>query len=265
MVEPVTRTPRWTRVAYSEAPSAHESPPGTFVSTAAVECWKGTLSELLTVVIVLSDGVPGRFRAAITWVDGSHALAASLDGLRANLANRVSTDILAMRIDFSTRDETTKAFFVARNRIPGLSIRVESSDYARSLGLVEMAYRQSLIGYVDRLGGFRAPLVGLLTTGPLITFSLAANSDIASPTFRTFAVIFIGALALIAYPLIYRMTLATQALALIEALPPKRLAAWRARLARVYRLRYVKVTIGATGALTLGIIGNKIADLIPFP
>lgn len=195
---------------------------GRFVATAAIECWKGTPAEFLSVVKLLDASVADRFRAWVTRIDGTNAEFGRPDDLQKALKTESLSGILAVRVELATQDEATTVVLVARNKIPGVLVRVESVDYPRSLGLAEVAYRQSMIGYVDRLGGYRGPLLMLSTAGPLIALSFLIGAGIANAFVRTLSILLAGGAALIAYVGVYRRLLVPHALALVDELPAKR-------------------------------------------
>jgi len=155
--------------------------------------------------------------------------------------------------------------FVARRIIPGVLIQVTGSDAAKTLGIAELAFQRMMIGYVDRMGGWRGLAWMSTAFSPVLLASLALSGTEA-PTAVRLAVILAAALgAFASFHFSYPALLVSNPLDLIGTQPTRRVENWQARLLNIYRYKYTRPTLAALGALILGIIGNKLAALIPFP
>ncbi|RGC70301.1 hypothetical protein C5N14_07745 [Micromonospora sp. MW-13] len=263
------REPKWTRGAYASAPALDRvQNTGVIGASAYVECWSGTVDELCSVLEQLSRNPMGSedeaALACVSWTDGTSSAANELDSLRELLAPERLAEVLAVRISVRT-DSGTKATLVARQKLPGLVLRVEGNESAAVLGASELAFRRMMVGYVDRMGGLRALFWMLSGIAPMILVSWAVQQSDASVPARLglLTVAILSGFSLFAFsgPRLQ----VNQALVLLVRVPDNRMQQWRVLAKSVYANKRTKAIAGVAGALILGVIGNKLSDLIPFP
>jgi hypothetical protein len=262
------REPKWTRAAYASAPSL--KPPawaGESRASAHIECWSGTVDELNSVIEALGprDCADDNLEEArISWSDGTQTVLSDFDSIRNALPPERFADVLAIRF-VAKSASGVGATMVARRKIPGLELCVEGSDAASVLGTGEILFQRMMAGYVDRMGGFRPLVWMLLALAPMILVSWAVERNATSATGRLVLVAIAVLSGLSLFALSGPKLLVDKPLALLEFAPKSRFDRWKASALSAYRHRYAKATLAVLGALVVGIIGNKLSELIPFP
>ena len=240
------------------------------MASAVIECWRGTVEELLDPVGALAQTVTGSrstlTEALISWVDGSQSRATDNDALRALIASRPLEDVLAIRAEVRSEGEPRRrGVLVARKAIPGIHVSVEAHDGASALGAAEMVFQRMMIGYVDRMGGYRGLVWMLIALAPVFLTSLVFGNSQMNLTVKVLVLVVAIAGGFGAFAASYPALLVSVPLSLVAEMPPRFTERWWATVITLYRHRYTRSALATIAALTLGIIGNKIADLIPFP
>ncbi|MFG1606979.1 hypothetical protein [Actinoplanes sp. NPDC049265] len=262
------REPKWTRAAYAAAPAFRKSKDGSSKVVATVDCWRGTVEELCSIVESLLSRPPklrpDTVHARILWIDGTNSDLVGLKQVEELLKPQRLQDVLAIRFD-SAMDDAGLVSLVARQRIPGLVLQVEGNDPAFALGAAELAFRRMMAGYVDRMGGLRALTWMLFGLTPMILVSWAVGrSDIGTTTrLLLFGVAVISGFSMFRFS--GPRLLVGRPLVLLERIPDSRSQELKSHAVSLYSRTYVKVAAGVAGSLFLGVLGNKLADLIPFP
>ncbi len=237
-------------------------------ATAQVECWSGTVNELCSVVESLSDILAAidddGALASVSWVDGTNSRVSQLDELRGLLTPERFGDILAVRISARTHT-AVKVTLVARPKIPGLVLEIEGPDPATVLGAAEIAFQRMMVGYIDRMGGLRGLVWMLFALAPTILVSWAVAESSTSNIVRAGLFLVAGLSGVSIFVLSGPRLLVSQSFALLESVPKNRVEKWRMVAKSLYARKQTKAALGVAGALLLGVIGNKLSDLIPFP
>lgn len=266
MKESQIRVPKWTRAAYSNPPFVRKIDEFRFVAEGSIECWRGTPHELLSVADILTAQRTVRtIQASITWIDGTAFRAESVEEVREKLGSQNLNRVLAIRVEAKSSDDTVNTSLVARNKIPGVIVRVESTDESQALGAAELAFRKLMLGYVDRMGSFRAPTWMLTALTPMLVFSLLISGKIDNGTIRAAAAALVAATSIATFAATYRLLIFSKGFELVDQIPRSKMAGLLASIRNIYRSRWTKPILAGLMAIILGIIGNKLSDLIPFP
>jgi hypothetical protein len=198
-------------------------------------------------------------------LDGSHQLLTRLEDVRRFIGSAPLNKLLAIRIVCTDAERSIVSVLIGRPSEPGFELQVMASDQVLALGLTEAIFRQMMIGYVDRMGGWRAPFWMLSAIAPLIVVILATSSGDASVGGRILVASLAAMASVGSFLLSYPWILANAGFDLIEFVPEfnsrKHVVTVRTFLQR----RRVRAAIGLLGALILGIVGNKLSDLLPWP
>lgn len=221
------------------------------------------MDELCSVVDspgISPDGVSG----SVAWTDGTSSRFGQLDELRTLLVPERFGDILAVRISAGMRD-SIKLTLVARQKVPGLVLQVEGSEPAAVLGVGELAFQRMMVGYVDRLGGFRGLAWMLFGLGPMIVVSWAVSRSEISLHLRLGLLVLALLSGLSLFALSGQRFLVSRPLVFLKEIPGSHVERWKIAVKSTYANKRVKAVLGVVGALILGVIGNKLSELIPFP
>lgn len=200
----------------------------------------------------------------VSWSNGRQDAICGFSALRDALEERPLDDVLSIRLEAS--GDTTSGVLVARKKIPGLMVQLEGGSESQILGAAELTFRRMMVGYVDRMGGWRSLAWMLTAFAPIVLASLAVSARDSNLLPRLAIMLPAGIGSLAAFSYSYKSILNGNPLMLYYELPER--ASFRGAINRgqsVINRPLVRPILGALGALTLGIIGNKIADLLPYP
>jgi hypothetical protein len=243
---------------------------GGYSSIANVECWRGTSDELLIPISVLiretnRANSPLRIEGSIIWTDGTVERFTDLPQLRAEIDAGQVSQILALRVETIGENSPTKSIFVASRNIPGLQVEVTSDDPGNSLGIAGLVFSKMMIGYVDRMAAWRGLGWMLASISPLLLLSIAISPGHTSNAIRALIIILALVGSIATFLLVGPRMQFTTALTILEKQPNPFGLRMRIAFARISANSRASVFINVTGALLLGIIGNKISDSIPWP
>jgi hypothetical protein len=242
-----------------------------FAAVATIECWKGTLDEMSQVFDlmwkVIADGSEAKSNLLITSSHGKHTrknFSASPDFSRAFNGVEIS-ECLSIRFYVSANEGKDNALVVVRDRIPSVHIQAISSSQGRSLGAVEVVYREAMKGYVDRLGGWRNIL--WVFSPVLAVMGLIPYLDIRGDS------VGLRILGFVLYASLYFLTLKVAGKLLVYSKPFIFLQSGSSRrvnefLSKAWSLRnnrVIKWLFNALVTIILGAIGSILAGFIPVP
>jgi hypothetical protein len=264
------RRPRWTRAVNTQPPTLHEAVGDRATGSANIQCWRGTVDELCIPVTELVQAVAstgGTQRAEITWADGSRQVEADVESLRRALKERKPDDLLMVRFVVAAGDGSVEGTLLARAKLPGITLEVTGINRAQVLGIAELVFQQMMIGYVDRVGGWRLPMWMLTAYIPGILIVTAVNRAHVSSK----PIIVIPLILLTIVILILTMSLSYEALIVkkplkIEATPilqrRERTASW---IRTTYRRPVTRRVLYIIGTLIIGVLASELATVIPWP
>lgn len=263
------REPKWTSGAYSRSPVFE---PGTGIEAQAfanIECWRGNVDELVDPVATLVRAVAGnsnaQIKATITWGDSTQDRVADVAALRERLNTYESPVVLGIRVDTSSPDARLVGQIIIGAVIPGVRVKVQGLDRTEVLAVTEMVYRRMMIGYVDRLGGWRVSVWMAWSLAPILLVSIAISPGEASPVARAVvAVVALGS-AFTAGLMSYSRLLIAVPLVLLPLEGTARATRASARLAQWWHNRWIRIGFVTAWTLAVGVMGNKIAGLLPWP
>ncbi|WP_459804192.1 hypothetical protein [Herbidospora sp. RD11066] len=242
---------------------------GSFLAAAGIECWKGTLDELMVAIRSLPQAIGVEqisiVRAWISWTSGQQEVISNIDSLNQRLEGATLEEIFSLRVEVASSPQGISGLVVARQRIPGLLVNVNGNDQAKVLGVTQLVFQEMMIGYVDRMGGWRAPIWILLSLAPMMLVSFFIQENAENNVSRSFLVIASAASAIMILGLGYRMLQHSIAFTLVQVLPRKRGSALLEWAIKKYRIPAIKWLAGLVGVILVGIATNKIADWIPWP
>lgn len=257
------------RGAYSLAPHlAYRF--GRWVAVATVEAWRGMPAELLSpareMVACMGGGDKILISATLTWLDATHEAFDDLDDVQGRLDADIG-QILAIRIHCSRPEGTLVGTFLARPTIPGVQLEIMGDDKTLVLGTAEIVFRRMMIGYVDRMGGFRGPAWMLSALAPIFLVAISVTPSQVPLAARLLIIGVATAGSVGTFLLMYRYLLVSVGLHLVDFVPPPR-SGWKGivrLLVEFYAYSWVKPVLAAVSTVVLSIIGTKVADLIPWP
>lgn len=260
------RTPRWTRAAYSSWPTLLDGDTDKAVARAAIECWRGTPEELSEAIRVLIDSFPsGTVEITLVFASGEIAKFDTLGNMLSRLTGTTGRDLLLAKAVVASVGGTPSAELIARQKIPGISVTAIDGNGSQMLGVVELVYRKLMAGYVDRMGGLRGLIWMLMANTPILIISFLFSETVAFERWRL--PILLGAIA-IGFTIFFvsRSFLLVQVpFALMKTVPQRRKTTWRARVRAIYSHALTRPILGGIAAIVLGIVGNKLSDVITFP
>lgn len=135
-----------------------------FEGHAHIECWRGTPDEFLTILQVLADSADSAdVVAEVRWKDGTKSRASGLGAIGTQLVTVPKSRSITARLAHAHLSD--KSCVHAQQAIPGLSIEVSGPDHDVVSAATQSAFASAMIGYVDRLGTWRAPALAVSTAG----------------------------------------------------------------------------------------------------
>jgi hypothetical protein len=263
------REPRWPRGAYSRSPVVEVAPEGGARGHANVESWRGNVHELIDPISVLVELVSRQGNASligtITWADGTRDRVTDVSELGARLTQKQPPGFLSIRIDATSESNDFRGRIHLTPVVPGYSVWVQGSD-AEDIGeAVGLVYRRMMIGYVDRMGGWRGLAWIASALAPVLLLSLAVSPGDASLLVRLgvglIAVVSAAATFFASYDRLLvspGLVVATGPRSVRRLRVPRWLARWSTN-------RRVRLGLLTAWALLLGVAGNKLSDLLPWP
>lgn len=266
------RAPKWDGGAYARGPhivavrnqEPHVPSEG---AVAYIESWLGTIEEFLSVVTSLAASSPSgtpQVRSQIGFTDARSVTVSSLDELQSSLSREGAASILTIRVEIT---EPHDAYFAAVILAPGahgLRVEVLGRDRARSLGAAQVAFERMMIGYVDRMGGWRGLAWMVSALAPLLLFSLGI-SLVRSNVWVPILFLSVGLVSSFAvFTTMYSVLLFPSGATVVEHLRESA----RVRHARTLRglmfHTWTRRVLSWCGALLIGVLGSKLADLLPW-
>jgi hypothetical protein len=153
---------------------------------------------------------------------------------------------------------------VARNKIPGITVEVTGVDRAKVMGATEIAFQRMMIGYVDRLMGWRVLVTMLAGVAPMLLVTLTISSP-KNEIIRIAIILVAGLGSLAAFGFVYDAILYAKPFVILTDLPQSTWQnVWR-QVAVIYRHRVTRQIFALLVALAVGILGSKLANYITFP
>ena len=264
------RTPKWTRAVHTQPPTLHTTEAGPTVGSSSIECWRGTVDELCVAAIELVQAVArtgGSQHAEITWASGSQQVKPDVESLRAALKAGQPDDVLAIRFAITAGNGSIAGTLLAKAKLPGLSVEITGVDRAQVLGITELAFQQMMIGYVDRIGGWRIPTWMLVASSPVAVVLVALNGMHVSYSLLIRLPILLLALVatIVTMALSYEALLIKRPLSIQSQPIPRRSQLTASRIRSVYRHPVTRRVLVIIGALIIGILGNKLTSVVPWP
>jgi hypothetical protein len=262
---------QYDRGAYSTTPTTQEGPDGTYVAEGSIQSWRGSVQDL---VRAAEDGVDAlredseerpSVRASLTDWHGEHRPYETLEAFERDAAQMPDDQINVMRIDIGDQDGTTVAI-VARRTIPGIKVSARGTRRVRVDGVVRLVFSQLMRGYIDRGGGIRPILWLAVATVPMaLTFGIASERDDNWSDWVQVPFVIVG----------IAITFAGLAWAIgwiavktpLEFVPddaPSREDV-HVRVLGLFRFPWVTRILALLGVVAIGVITNKISDVIPWP
>jgi hypothetical protein len=261
------REPRWSRGAYAQPPALKDTTGSTVTVTAAVECWRGTVDELCSPAIELANALGGGSttqRAFITVASGVQQRRHSTAMLSEALNDIELDNLLAVRFEVTSSGKDLSGVFIARGKRPGLTVEVTGADRAKVMGATEIVFQRMMIGYVDRLGGWRSLALMAAFIAPLLLVGSAVSSD--KNALVRIGVILIAAFGPLASGVLVIDAISySKPLVVLAELPPPRVRNARQQVSVIYHHRLTRQAIGVLVALAIGALGSKLANYLPFP
>lgn len=263
------REPQWLRGAYTSPPRLVQGAEGKGVGSGAIECWRGTVDELCSAVDALVEAVAGdagaSFRASVTWASGRQDRPRTLRGLKDSMGQGTLADLMVLKVDVSSVERGMSGTLLARQKIPGLVVTVTGDDRPRILGMVEFVFQRMMIGYVDRMGGWRGLAWMLTAFTPILLVSLALSPGEGHAAARILITLLAAIAAFSMFRLSYSALLVSTPLELLERLHEPRGRRPRVLLTSFYRHRHTRRVLGVVGLLLIGAAGSKLAEFLPIP
>ncbi|MEV6868581.1 hypothetical protein AB0M44_47370 [Streptosporangium subroseum] len=263
--------PKWDSAAYTQNPEirSSQSPTGNVVATAAIECWKGTVEELVLVAetlfeVVGSEGIVIQ-RIWICWSDGTHEQAKDLIILAERLSSRPASALLSARIEVLSKSLKISGVLVARYKISALSVEINGKSRASVLGATQLIFHKMMIGYVDRMGGWRAPVWMLTAFVPMLLLGTSINEEKTGTLGGFLLVVAIAVGSLTTFKVTYPALLVSKPLELLKELPERHGHIFLKWAVEKYSNPTIKWIVGLMGVMLVGIISNKLSDLIRWP
>lgn len=263
------RKARWTRGAYSASPAlqGREDQREVPCATAHVECWRGSVDELTSVVDVLraSVGASSTLSGSLTTNDGRRQTGMGEREIRQLVSSLTSDNALVLRVE-AEGENGRRGSLTARRVVPGLALQLCDGDAGRALGNAELVFRRMMTGYVDRMAGSRGVAWMFSALAPIALIGMATSHGAASgwvrATLAGVAVLAAAGTLLTSYgQLLY-----SEPLTVVEKLPSPRDSRWWMAGARDFLSRsLVRRTLSVLGALLIGALGSRLAKYLPFP
>ncbi|MEV4248744.1 hypothetical protein AB0J63_35680 [Streptosporangium canum] len=173
--------------------------------------------------------------------------------------------IFSLRLEVASKGCNISGTLLARQKIDGMRVYMNGRDQAKVLGVTQLVFQKMMIGYVDRMGGWRAPIWMGIAILPMLLVSTFINNNVANSLARSLLVGATALSALVIFWLSYKVLLRLEAFVLMRTLPPRRGNAMIAWIVTKYRIPAIKWIAGLIGIVLVSIISNKISDLIPWP
>lgn len=252
------REPRWSSGAYTSPPHVTVSA-GEFVGRAQIECWRGTPAEFMTVInAIASELTSFEVVSEVEWIDGTKSRARGFVAIGKDLRAGSGTRSIQVRLS-QTGVDGIKSLVRAQRSIPGVSIETKGPDQQSVAALTQKAFGRAMIGYVDRLGAWRAPALAGFTVGvPGVAMMLLPDAHSAW-TRAGGSVAILGWLAL-SFFVIWPALLAARAFVLVDSVERhSSLGSLRGRTARSRRRVRVWALGTVGGVLLVGLLINGLS------
>jgi hypothetical protein len=131
--------------------------------------------------------------------------------------------------------------------------------------MVEFVFQRMMIGYVDRMGGWRGLAWMLTAFTPILLVSLALSPGEGHAAARILITLLAAIAAFSMFRLSYSALLVSTPLELLERLHEPRGRRPRVLLTSFYRHRHTRRVLGVVGLLLIGAAGSKLAEFLPIP
>lgn len=257
--------------AYSTSPQIRKVADGVYSADGSVQAWRGSTEDLCRVtddaVAALAERAAGEpsITATISLWLGQSRTFATLAEFRAAAAELDDDQISAIRIDVA--EGPLSGTLVARRRMPGVLVSAQGPDRIEVDGLARLMFAQAMQGYVDRYGGVWRPFAAIAVTLVPVALALRIGTSLAEewPAWAT-ALFAAAALAVCFVVMVnsWQWTLVRTPLDLIPNDAPERRDI-RARVGAFLGHPRVARVLALAGVIVIGIVTNKISDVIHWP
>lgn len=269
---------RYGSGAYGQRRSLRKAGGGGFSTQADIRAWRGSIQDVARTAeeaagaIEESSGTAPHQRVALTFSDGTQQHYASLSDFESAALEAPPHRLTAVRIgpadEAPAGDEPPiTATVVLRKEFPAVLMSVTGRDRIRVEGLGSLTFQSLMRGYVDDLPTFWRPIVAF--SSPLVPFLLVSQTlgdEIEGLS--------VGLRALVLIPVgVFSIWLLVKSLGWVswkiplEFVPDSAISSpsltERARDLRANRWVVRGVTLA--GVVTIGVITNKLSDLVPWP
>lgn len=256
------RKAKWSAGAYSSQPQV-ERVDHTYRGTASIECWLGTPDELLGVLEAADLFDVGTtsvdLAATVTWLVGTRSRFRNASDVHLGLTQEPSTKARTIELR-GNRGSIEFVLHARRNQIPGLSFEITGADQTVVADVCKDAYQRMMIGYVDRLGGWRSIAFMLLAVAPIPVFGQLSTGSAWSSILALICSVVWVALFLVAIgPRLFAATPCTL-VAEVDRSAAVRQAIGSALSVRVSVRTWLVGTVA--GIVTLSVLANLLTDAV---
>ncbi len=258
--------------AYSTPPRTERQEDGTYVAQGSIQSWRGSLEDLARAAddatTALSEEAEGTatLRISITdWQGRQHEYDSS-QSLVTAAPETNAEQLTTARVELSGAGGT-HGTVVARRTMPGVVISVVGRSRIQVDGLARLLFRGLMRGYVDRYGGIWRPTAAFATTlvPAALTFGVFTERDGHWPDWAR-GVLLLAGLTLTFAVMVnsWQWTLVRTPLEFVpdDAQSEEDL---RRRITAVLRRPRVAKAVALVGVIAVGILSNKLSDVIPWP
>jgi hypothetical protein len=259
--------------AYSTAPNTEETSDGRYEAKGDIECWRGSVGDLSRaaqeVVESLAENTTDPATVSVSCTDstGRHRRYDSLEEFGASASQVPDDDLSTLRIEIRKDATDTAGAIVARRVMPGVLIHASGRNRIEVDGFARLLFRRLMPGYIDRYGGMWRWLTAVaITLVPAALFyGIAADRWDNWPHALSILVGIIG-VPVTFWVMVHswQWTLYRTPVEFVpDEAPPG--ADWRGSIENFFRRSWVAKALALVGILALGVITNKISELIPWP
>jgi hypothetical protein len=248
---------------------------GGYEAIGEVESWRGSIEDLHRVVgaavEALAEILPGKpltLKLLCTKTDGTQVSYASLSDFLSHAGGPPFESVSAVRMELDFPQNDLEASVVARRTIPGVVVSVTGANRIEVDGLAQLLFEEAMHGYVDRYPVARWLMALVLSASPvLIAIAIVNSTKDALPLIAEILITATGVAGTLASLVPgYRLSLTSTG---VEFVPDLVITMVRRplkeRLRAFFARRRVRAVLGSVTLIALGIVTNKLSDLIPWP
>lgn len=259
--------------AYSKTPRVREAANGEYVAEGEIDSWRGSLEDLRRAGEAGFDALseertdPVTVTVSCTDSRGHHRQYESLDSFVTSAEQLAHDELNSVRIEIRQEGSGASGWIVARRLVPGVLISASGRSRIEVDGLARLLFSRLMPGYIDRYAGsWRWMAAAAITMVPAaLTYAIAADRWDHWPHVLVVLFAIAGTLATLwVMTHSWQWTLYRTPLEFVpdEApLKPDR----RGQVERFLRKSWATKAIALLGLLLVGIVTNKLSDLIPWP